>query len=147
MHLGLCQVISDFGVSRVHPNKSDMMIGSPGTPTYTAPEVFLGKAYNESIDVYGYAMCLFEIHTSDLPFENAESVVELMRAVAHGGQRPEWPVPAITDQDQFLRGVITKCWQQDPEKRPTFSEIKIMLQAYCDQNGEGAGRMARGDSE
>ena len=32
-------VISDFGVSRVHPDRScDAAVGSPGTPTYTAPE-------------------------------------------------------------------------------------------------------------
>merc|ERR1719240_2282439 len=32
-------VISDFGVSRAHV-KSDTTIGAPGTPTYTAPEVW-----------------------------------------------------------------------------------------------------------
>ena len=37
-------VISDFGVSQ-QVNRSDTMIGSPGTPTYTAPEVWGAGGY------------------------------------------------------------------------------------------------------
>ena len=122
--------IGDFGLSK-------FKVGSKattrcGSPAYTAPEVLLGKPYNEKIDVYGYGMALFEIHTATLPFEEQESTIALMQSVAYEGARPEYNTPPETELDVFWRDLVNRCWDQDPEKRPSFNDIIIRLQAFCE---------------
>lgn len=69
-------VISDFGVSRVHPNRSDTAVGSPGTPTYTAPEVWTRSSYKGRLaDVWSLGVTLHAMCFGHLPFSAASQAV------------------------------------------------------------------------
>lgn len=39
-----------------------------GTPIYMAPELFLKKGYDSSIDVFALGTLLYEVYTSEIPY-------------------------------------------------------------------------------
>jgi serine/threonine protein kinase len=59
--------ITDFGLSRdkQHDKQRGAMqtakMTGCGSVLWMAPEILLGKTYNEKVDVYGFAMCLVEL--------------------------------------------------------------------------------------
>ncbi|XP_075878695.1 atrial natriuretic peptide receptor 2-like [Nelusetta ayraudi] len=97
---------------------------------YIAPEVMLGSSSNmtPAADVYSYSMILVEIATrSYLSAGHAEGIrMDVM-------WRP--PLPEITagkaDTDCPSQGdyceLIKKCWCQNVTMRPTFEQVKKML--------------------
>ncbi|KAM8745641.1 atrial natriuretic peptide receptor 2-like isoform 2-T2 [Acanthopagrus schlegelii] len=97
---------------------------------YCAPEVLLGSSSNmtPAADVYSYSMILVEIATrSDLISDQAEGVrLDLM-------WRP--PLPEVktgkTDTDCPSQGdyceLIKKCWSNNVAMRPTFEQVKKIL--------------------
>ncbi len=65
--------LSDFGIARKLEGTRYGM-SSKGTRSYIAPEVFMGKSYNESVDVYSLGILLYQLMNKNrLPFLNAES--------------------------------------------------------------------------
>lgn len=109
--------ICDFGIARF----ANQMISHNvpiGTPHWMAPEMFMISQYDHKIDVYAYAMILYEILTYNVPFKSV-APVDLVRLVCQRGERP--PLPSNTPT--FLRTLINKCWNNDPQKRPEMEEV------------------------
>ncbi|CAI8592130.1 unnamed protein product [Vicia faba] len=61
--------IADFGVARVEAMNPSDMTAEIGTLRYMAPEVFDGKPYNRTCDVYSFGICLWEIYCCDMPYK------------------------------------------------------------------------------
>lgn len=123
--------ICDFGLSRCLPhsiNEKSMITKTTGigTPLYMSPELLKGKKhYDSSVDVYAFSMLAYEIITGKIPFYE---IIETTNAYALGikvidGYRPKWPkfVPKKTKE------LISKCWDDNPRKRPTFAKIYSKL--------------------
>jgi len=120
--------VSDFGLSRMKDRAPDQdwgkMTMAAGTCHWMAPEVFTGTCYDEKVDVYSYAMILFEIICREIPFEEEEPANVGRLTVA--GHRPDMEaVPP--DCPELLRDVMVSCWAHDPKKRPTFDVIQKTL--------------------
>ncbi|KAE8294114.1 Atrial natriuretic peptide receptor 2 [Larimichthys crocea] len=126
--------ISDYGLTVYR--KEDFEAISNGfncgdvNRIYCAPEVLLGSSSNmtQAADVYSYSMILVEIATrSDLMSDQAEGVrMDLM-------WRPPLPElkagKADTDcpsQADYCE-LIKKCWSHNVTLRPTFEQVKKML--------------------
>ena len=63
--------ISDYGISQFVTSQGAK--GHVGTPGFMAPEIlkYLGKeAYNEKVDIFSYAMVMYEMITFRVPFEH-----------------------------------------------------------------------------
>jgi serine/threonine protein kinase len=88
-----------------------------------APELFNGSDYDLKVDVYAYGMLLYELLTGLEPFEDLESATEIGMKVAKEEERPKIPskVPL------HIRQLITGCWKQSPEKRPTYDDVLAYL--------------------
>ena len=43
-----------------------------GTPTYMAPELFLKRAYDKSVDVFAFGCLLWETLTREIPFDGLD---------------------------------------------------------------------------
>lgn len=93
-----------------------------GSPAYMAPEVYMGS-YDEKCDVYSFGMVLWEMLTQERAFADLPNLQKLMFAVVEEGRRPTLPPNTPTS----LRSLITSCWDADPKKRPSFSEILEQL--------------------
>ena len=120
--------ICDFGLSKIDPQSTENISFESesklkGTPIYSAPEVFSGLIYSKPGDVYSFALIAYEIITNDRPFPDIENIYILINNVC-SGKRPEFKNPI----KESYKNLIERCWSQDPEKRPTFTEIVNVLE-------------------
>jgi len=117
----------DFGLCACigrSEEKSDVydMTGNTGTLRYMAPEVALGKSYNQSVDTYSFGIIVWQILKGKVPFHGMGRRT-YMENVVLGGERPRidkrWP-------PRFSR-LLQRCWHTDKNMRPPFSEIVVEL--------------------
>ena len=103
------------------------MTMSVGTPFYMAPEMWSGEdQYDNKIDVFSFAVLLHGFFTEskamDDELQAPKSVFEIIRRVGSGVRLAR--AEGIPD---FYWDLITRCWDQDPKKRPSFREIVALL--------------------
>ncbi|KAG6958461.1 hypothetical protein JG687_00009375, partial [Phytophthora cactorum] len=92
--------LTDFGVSRTqYTVQTHAMTAGIGTSFWIAPEVLLGRDYNEQADIYSFGVVLSEIDTDDYPFWNDANrdgprgklqEADILRQVATGNKRPQF---------------------------------------------------------
>ena len=117
--------ITDFGVSKILDDPSHMT-GQMGTCHWMAPEVIANRPYGLSADVYSYGIVLWEIVCRETPYRNIPPV-SIAERVVRNGERPSLTtVPSSCPA--ALKELMVKCWQTDPSKRPTFSEVLDWLE-------------------
>jgi len=113
--------IADFGVSR-NPSQDGDMTAETGTYRWMAPEVINHKPYDHRADVFSFAIVLWELVTSKIPYEN---LTPLQAALGvRQGMRLEIP-PSVHPQ---LSKMIQRCWDENPNMRPSFAEITAELE-------------------
>ena len=84
-----------------------------------APEVIRHEPYGTGCDVYSFAILCWEMLTYSIPFPR-RSPVEVALAVANEGLRPDMPPHA----PPAAARMIESCWQQDPQLRPSFQQVR-----------------------
>lgn len=101
------------------------MTGLVGTTRWMAPEVMRGeKIYSSKVDIYSFALILWELIEGKLPFEATRWNHEIEDFVLQGVR------PLIEDDLCPLRWklLIASCWQSDPAQRPTIQQVIASLQ-------------------
>ncbi|KAK6927762.1 Serine-threonine/tyrosine-protein kinase, catalytic domain [Dillenia turbinata] len=81
------------------------------------------RPYNQKVDVYSFGIVLWELITGLLPFQNM-TAVQAAFAVVNKGVRPIIPNDCLP----VLSAIMTRCWDSNPEVRPPFTEIVMMLE-------------------
>ena len=94
-----------------------------------APEVYRHEDYDETVDVYSYAMILFYLFVGRPPWAHL-SGLDAVRRAAEEGDRPNIP----RDLDARLASLMKECWDDNPKARPPFSRIITELSAYSKQS-------------
>ncbi|XP_073152647.1 uncharacterized protein [Henckelia pumila] len=100
---------------------------------WSAPEVLAeqeqhlgGKCtakYSEKADVYSFGMLCFELLTGKVPFSDGHLQGETMARNIRAGERPLFSYTS----PKYLTNLTKKCWQTNPNLRPTFSSITRIL--------------------
>merc|ERR1712178_555609 len=96
-----------------------------------APEVMSGKhgqaMYSYKVDVYSFAMVMYEVLTRELPFFDVPNVsaFDLLNMVA-AGDRPR--VPYGSEPPDGFVALMESCWLATPHDRPDFTQILSSLQ-------------------
>lgn len=118
--------VTDFGLSRMKDPEVawGKMTAQVGTMHWMAPEVFQGTDYDQKVDVYSYAMVLFEIMCRDVPFRQ-EDPGKIGQLTSKGGRPGLEAMPK--DTPPALRDLMFACWEHDPQDRPPFSRISASL--------------------
>lgn len=107
--------IGDLNVSKVVEN--DLTRTQIGTPSYLAPEIWEGRAYDSRCDIYSLGCCIYEMAALRLPFE-AKSMDELKQKIRNSMIAPL--PPAYSEE---LRKIIFKCLTKNPSVRPTAEKL------------------------
>eukprot|EP01120_Amphizonella_sp_Union-15-10_P017087 TRINITY_DN9379_c0_g1_i3.p1 TRINITY_DN9379_c0_g1~~TRINITY_DN9379_c0_g1_i3.p1 ORF type:complete len:401 (-),score=43.95 TRINITY_DN9379_c0_g1_i3:112-1314(-) len=118
----LCLKICDFGLSTVKWNLELNMQNAPrGTPLWMSPESLQCKPLTEKVDVYAYAMIVWQIFTRRQPLSNM-NYSALKDFICNEVQRPplnSLPIP--------IAELVEACWAHNPDHRPSFKEIQNRL--------------------
>lgn len=117
---GYIAKVSDFGLSRpldwdkTHASTE----GGLGTIPYTAPETFAQHHVFKQSDVYAFGIMLWEMFYCRDPYDSMLDA-QICSGVSDGWLRPEFE----DDCPEPYRILAERCWQQNPEVRPSFEEV------------------------
>ncbi|KAK3139388.1 hypothetical protein QOZ80_5AG0382470 [Eleusine coracana subsp. coracana] len=113
--------VADFGVARFQ-DQGGIMTAETGTYRWMAPEVINHQPYDNKADVFSFAIVLWELITSKIPYD---TMTPLQAAVGvRQGLRPGLPKKAHPK----LLDLMKRCWEADPSNRPAFPEILAELE-------------------
>ena len=131
--------IGDFGLSKPVQAQVARAAGQGGAVIsrqtcgswlYAAPEVLRGESYTAAVDVFAFAVVLYELLTGTLPYEGlpAERATSLLAA----GRRPALapPVyPAAAPVPPAIDALVQHAWTHFAAHRPSFAELAEALDA------------------
>ncbi|KAJ8900584.1 hypothetical protein K2173_025361 [Erythroxylum novogranatense] len=127
--------VSGFGLSSVKNISSRSPSNQNGALSFIwhAPEVLEEQEqvggiaesckYTEKSDVYSFGMICFELLTGKVPFEDSHLQGDKMSRNIRAGERPLFPFGS----PKYITSLTKRCWQTDPNQRPSFSSICRML--------------------
>lgn len=95
------------------------------TPVYIAPEVFHSQiyVYGTKADIYSLGIMLWEMWYGQQAFAGvtAEVSTAVFFSLVEGGTRPKH-VDGCKNPYDFWEDLMEKCWQTNPEERPTAQQ-------------------------
>lgn len=118
-HANAC--VADLGLSTENSGNQKIS-GGAGTFNYTAPEILAHIHYTRQVDVYSYAMVLWEMLLRKVPFGDMKQEDIYNHVV-----RNNWRLALPQDAPIGLVRLITQAWSKNPKDRPTFSQIVEMF--------------------
>ncbi|CAH3157700.1 unnamed protein product [Pocillopora meandrina] len=116
--------VTDFGMARDVQKENIYERKTKGRlpVKWTAYEALMYGKYTTKSDVWSYGVLLYEIFTiggSPYPRMDGRKIANLLQE----GYR--MPKPQHVDEELYQ--IMMKCWKNDPDARPTFTELKNQL--------------------
>ena len=121
--------LGDFGIARSMESLTSGL-SSKGTPSYMAPEVFLGKKYDNRVDIYSLGITLYRLlNNNRLPFVPENDFSAATRESALSRRLSGEQIPPPCRGSEGLKQVILKACAFKPEHRyASASEMKADLE-------------------
>jgi serine/threonine protein kinase len=113
--------IGDLGSSRIADSEVTKTKGI-GTPIYMAPEMYDGLDYSCSVDVFAFALIMYEIIVGDYVFSPTLNPMMLMKKVS-SSERPIF----ASNIPKVLTSMMSRCWSADANSRDSFQDIARQL--------------------
>lgn len=125
--------VCDFGISRVVKKQESEKSGDPlGSPQYAAPELNSDVAHDNKVDVFSFAIILWEIALRQTPWPE----LKFGSQFAERYQKKERPkIPP----DNAFKSLIERCWAHVPSERPSFVQIYESLEGI-EKEGQGGNK-------
>lgn len=117
--------LGDFGIARIAGSRETAANILVGSPSYTAPELFEGRAASVAADVYGLAATVFTLLNGEPPFvfRPGENPIAFVRRVL-AGPIPDLRTKGVPDP---VGSAVEVALNTDPARRPgsaaAFGEI------------------------
>lgn len=120
-HLGLSQSVyaEDYFPMRLPGSRSARAVPIRWMP----PEVILKGAYSPETDVWSFGIFVYEVLSLGETPLRKHSHSEILTAAAAGRLSPELPPGCPPD----LQALLLRCWSENPDDRPSFSEISVLV--------------------
>ena len=118
--------VADFGIARIEDaglTQANVMIG---TPTYMAPEQFLGTSMDRRVDLYACGVLLYILLTGKPPFTGSQE--QLMYKVVH--EPPVLPSQVEgANRPHFYDAIVSKALAKNPDHRfPSAAAFRDAVQ-------------------
>ncbi len=109
--------LTDFGSAR---KLKKMITTATNTVSHAwmAPELLKDGILSPAYDIYAFGVVIWEMWTTDIPFEGAE-MFNIMYRVCNNNERP--PIP--DDCPRCIKDLLMHCWDTDFHKRPHIGEV------------------------
>lgn len=115
--------ITDFGLSKLRGGDHITQAGTAiGTAAYMSPEQARGEAADPRSDIFSFGIVLYELATSELPFQG-ENDFAIVNQIVNTVHRP--PTQLRPDLAVEIEGVIAKALQKRPGDR--YQSIEELL--------------------
>ena len=119
--------VADFGIAKVGSTKMTQTGMLLGSPSYMAPEHFLGQPLDGRSDIFALGILLYELITGQPPFM-AENLGTLSYKIVH--EDPVPPVKLKPGMNPRLSELVVKALARDPAARfQSASEMCTSLDA------------------
>jgi serine/threonine-protein kinase len=134
-------MLTDFGIVRLThraPEATTLTNDGAfvGSPAYAAPEMVLGEAVDQRVDIYALGVSLFQMLTGRLPFVAPLSVSLLVMQVQQQPPRPRSLNPSIPPA---VEAVILQALAKAPaERHQSMAAFAAALRAACDDQATDA---------
>ncbi len=106
--------VADFGIAKVGSAKMTQTGMLLGSPSYMAPEHFLGQPLDGRSDIFALGIVLYELVTGQPPFD-AENLGTLSYKIVHEDAVP--PIKLKPKLNPQLNALIVKTLARDPAQR------------------------------
>jgi len=124
--------IGDFGMSREAAGKGEYRNTDAQVPIrWTAPEIFDSSPFTSKADVWSYSVLLWELFSyGEHPYGSMKTwdIISYIR----DGRR----LQKLETIPEDIWKLMDRCWESDPEKRPTFAEIVGCLKVLTGEADE-----------
>ncbi|XP_060526448.1 serine/threonine-protein kinase mos [Cylas formicarius] len=117
--------ICDFGNS-VKIGETLERFNHKGTIVYTAPEILLGRLPSTKSDVYSLGLILWQIKYRKNPFDGVDNNQTIIYNVVKSLMKPFENAKCA----DVVSDILMKCWNTDPNDRPTTVEILNYLEKF-----------------
>ena len=109
-------LLSDYGVSNQLGSISKKYKTHVGTQIIMAPEILIGKEYNNKCDLWSLGVIIYQLYTKKLPYSGALDN-EILKQIDQLGQ-------SVLDviKDSKLKDLLSKLLVKNPEKRISWKE-------------------------
>ncbi|XP_066479837.1 tyrosine-protein kinase Blk [Tiliqua scincoides] len=121
----LCCKIADFGLARIIENEYCAQEGAKFPIKWTAPEAINFGVFTIKSDVWSFGILLTEIFTYGRCPYPAMTNSEVIQSLELGYRMPR---PDFCPLE--LYALMVKCWQDNPEERPTFEYLQFILEDF-----------------
>ncbi|KAG8447189.1 hypothetical protein GDO86_014596 [Hymenochirus boettgeri] len=115
--------IADFGMARFITDSCYVTFSKEIPYRWTAPEAIEYGRYTVKSDVWSFGILLYEIMSRGMIPYAGLSHSEMLTFI-RGGQRMKSPPKC----SQRVYNVMEKCWNLNPKERPSFSDLKNILE-------------------
>ncbi len=122
--------LGDFGIAR-ELEKTTGGLSKKGTYSYMAPEVYLGKPYNNTVDIYSLGIVMYKLlNHNRAPFmpEYPKPITFTDRENALKSRMGGEAMPDINDIPKVLNDIVKKACAYDPKDRySSATDMKAAL--------------------
>ncbi|RIB04226.1 kinase-like domain-containing protein [Gigaspora rosea] len=117
--------IADLGLSIQYLKQKDSEVY--GVLPYVAPEILNGQQPTMASDIYSFGMIMWEVLYTK-PVMNYHESNDVLKTI--DGLRP----PINNEAPQCYVNLMERCWNQNPEKRPSAKELCEVFKKWHDHD-------------
>lgn len=121
--------LSTAKIIRTENNQISKTMTIIGTPHYMAPDIILGKGYNNLVDLWSLGVCLYEFLCGVLPFgDSAEGPYDIYEEI----MQSEMKFPEFVN-DKKARKLIEQLLSHNPDQRHSGSFAALKAHSWFEE--------------
>ena len=114
--------LADFGLAKnidITISKATEHASYP----WMAPELLRDGVLSPSYDIYAFGVVIWELWTTDIPFEDCKIPNNLIWRICNNNERPQIPA----DCPKSIADLLRQCWETEWKNRPNMKHVLLLV--------------------